>query len=406
LKYLLVEPLLRFAKAPNIALMKFARWCQQNGHDFRYVRGKVKLEDFAPDEMLISLIFSYYSELYDETIEYYRTHYNSLKKITAGGVFPTLHTDWFKRPKWEPTKRIFTSLKPQVTVEPFCGMDDRIEDIVPMYNVPIISEDTLPYKRDRIVMYASRGCTNKCGYCAVPKLEGGMRSFTTIKKSLEAAAEDLPDAKSVVLYDNNFTAHEHIEDIVSELVDFGKPVDIHGLHVQEFDERIAKQFERLKWASQSDGTAYLRFSFDWLKYTKHVECAYKIYSDHDIKAGFFCYMLFNWIDSPSDFWKRLVLAQEFVGDTGKPIWMFPQRYEPFMSLTRNSYVGKKWNPKLIRGVTRLYTFLHGFIPLTNTRNIFRWLGYSEDEFIERAYQMGTNKNYRLKKKKGDIPKIK
>ena len=39
-KYLLVEPKIK-AVAPNIALMKFARWCELHDHDYQYVRGIV-----------------------------------------------------------------------------------------------------------------------------------------------------------------------------------------------------------------------------------------------------------------------------------------------------------------------------------------------------------------------------
>jgi hypothetical protein len=34
----------------------------------------------------------------------------------------------------------------------------------------------------------------------------------------------------VVLFDNNFLAHPYFDNIIDELVDFGLPVDIHGLH--------------------------------------------------------------------------------------------------------------------------------------------------------------------------------
>ncbi len=75
---------------------------------------------------------------------------------------------------------------------------------------------------------------NKCRYCAVPTLEGPMKSFKSIKHMLISAKQDMPEARSVVLYDNNFTEHEYFDNIVDELIDFGLPCDIHGLHVDSF----------------------------------------------------------------------------------------------------------------------------------------------------------------------------
>lgn len=434
---LLLEPRVK-AIAPNIALMKWARWCQQNGHKYRYVRGIIKeewfkKEKFIPDKIYMSCIFSYYSERYEKTIEYYFGVFPEAE-IIVGGVFPTLYESWFydKKRSWvkrnKQDKRIDSGFGFEIfdtyklTTKP--GLAEEIENITPLYNVEIESEDKL-YPRNKIVLYASRGCTNKCGYCAVPRLEGDMKSFKTIREMVETGKKELSGANSVVLYDNNFTEHEYLDDIVSELVEIDLPVDIHGLHVEAFTEKQAKQFERLKWGAQGEhGTAYLRFSFDWVKYRPAVEKAYDIYMNHDIKAGFFCYMLFNWIDDPIDFWNRIVACQEIVNkyEKGKPIFLFPQRYEPFkpkskdktqQGLKRNQYVspkwetfaGKKWGndcsgADLVRGITRMYTWVHGFLSVTKSKNLFNWIGADCNLFLENAKRMGTEKDFRLDKKLG------
>ena len=57
-------------------------------------------------------------------------------------------------------------------------------------------------------------------------------------------------------------------------VDFGLPVDIHGLHVDSFTRHHAKRFAELKWCAQGEnGTPYLRFSFDRLKYADGIHKA-------------------------------------------------------------------------------------------------------------------------------------
>lgn len=164
----------------------------------------------------------------------------------------------------------------------------------------------------------------------------------------------MPYASSVVLFDNNFTDHPHFDNIIDELVDFGLPVDIHGLHVNNFTRHHAKRFSELKWCSQGEkGIPYLRFSFDKLKYADGIHRAFRYVINEDVKAQFFCYLLYNWMDTPDGFWKRIQITQEIVDNIGETIFLFPQRYEPLNALERNQYIGKHWNEKLVIGVSRL-----------------------------------------------------
>ena len=101
----------------------------------------------------------------------------------------------------------------------------------------------------------------------------------------------------------------------------------------------------------------------------------------------------------------MVLSQELCLKHNRTVFLFPQRFEPFMALERNTYIGNGWSDELVRGVVRLYTFLHGFIPLTKTRNVFNWIGYSEEEFFDRSLKMATEKGYRLEKKRGIPPAL-
>jgi hypothetical protein len=398
MRYLLVEPKVK-AKAPNIALMKWARWCELNNHEYQYVRGKIK-PNITPDHIYMSCIFSYNADTYERTLNYYKKLFPAAS-ITVGGVFPSLYPQWFKE-KWQ-------DLKPEA-INPsesafniHCGLHPDIENLTPKYNVQIdYQDDKPPYPRDKIVLYASRGCVNKCGYCAVPRLEGDMKSFKTIKHMLEAGRNEIENPTAVVLYDNNFTEHQYFDNIVQELIDFDVPVDIHGLHVDAFTEHHAEMFAKLKWGSQnSNGTPYLRFSFDKLEYANNIERALTYVKNYDIKAQFFCYMLFNFTDTPDDFWWRLEKAQEIVDKVGKAIYLFPQRYEPFKpsskkeslrGLKRNQYIGPKWTEEMVNGLVKMYTHIHGFMPITTSQNLFNWIGNTKEDFFRKIKECATGKH--------------
>ncbi len=315
--------------------------------------------------------------------------------------------DWFNKEKWS------GGMWGKKRVSIHQGRHLDIENLVPKYNCRVIDQDMISgtpaqqervlNKRKKIVLYTSRGCVNKCGYCAVPKLEGGQVNFSTIRPYLEAAKKEIPEADSVVLYDNNFTEQTNIKQIVDELVEFDYAVDIHGLHVEAFTPEFASEISRLKFKAQGNtGNGYMRFSFDKMKYEPSIWKAMDVYSKSGITTNFFCYMLYNWIDSPEDFWKRIIVSHSIAREYKKSIFLFPQRYEPFQALEKYDYTGRHWTPELADGVRKLTTWIHGFITCSPSLNIFKWLGYDIEEFKERCLAM-HDVDYRLEKKTEDLP---
>ncbi len=169
------------------------------------------------------------------------------------------------------------------------------------------------------------------------------------------------------------------------------PVDFsQGLDVNNFTEHQAKRFSELEWSPQQEGgTTYLRTAFDKLNQAGGVRNAQELILKYEIGAKLFCYMLYNWIDHPRDFFERLLITQEIVDDLGGIIYLFPQRYEPFMGLKRNSYIGKHWTLEFVRGIVRQTTHLRGFIGITKQHTTLeKWYGNTYEEFIDRMNEIG------------------
>jgi len=410
---ILLEPKTK-SIAYNIALMKWARYYEEREEEYLYIRGMFDRKyfnnhiGFTPDKIYMSCIFSFYSKLYEKTIDHYHGLFPNAEMI-IGGVFPSLNPDWFKKDKWS------AGIFGEDWLHIHQGRHSDIEHLVPKYNCKKIDHEYI-FGTDRqkeqvkrkakvVPLYTSRGCVNKCGYCAVPKLEGNQVNFSTIRPHLEVIKKEMPDTKNIVLYDNNFTEQTNIKQIVKDINDFDYGVDIHGLHVEAFTPEFAKEMAKLKIVSQSGVEAtsgVLRFSFDKMKYEPSVWKAMDILTKSEIKAEFFCYMLYNWIDSPEDFFKRLIVAHNIAHTYKKIVFLFPQRYEPFMALEKGNHIGGKWDADILKGLRNMINWTHGFIGCSRHFSAFRWFGYDVDEFKERCLMYSDNK-IRIEKKTEPIP---
>ena len=104
-------------------------------------------------------------------------------------------------------------------------------------------------------------------------------------------------------------------------------------------------------------------------------------------------MLYNFTDSPNDFWKRVVKIDQIVNRVGRTITLYPQRYEPLNSLEKKSYIGPKWTEEMLQGLKKLYsTNLQSFVPITATGNTYRWIGYSRKEFFKKLIALSKKES--------------
>ena len=74
---------------------------------------------------------------------------------------------------------------------------------------------------DAYFAYMTRGCVNRCSFCAVPKLEPSYCSYIGIKSKLHKVEECFGAKKDLLLMDNNVFASEHFERIMDEIKECG-----------------------------------------------------------------------------------------------------------------------------------------------------------------------------------------
>lgn len=134
-----------------------------------------------------------------------------------------------------------------------------VEHIMPDYSL---------YKMDYSLGFTSRGCSNNCGFCIVPKKEGKIREHSTLSEFVQH--------RKVVLQDNNFLASPHAEDKLFEMIERKLIVDFNqGLDIRLLNEKFACLLARLN-------PPELRFAWDYVGIETTVRCGISLLKN----AGF------------------------------------------------------------------------------------------------------------------------
>lgn len=299
-KVLLVEPEY-YSRFPPLGLLKLATYFRSQGHEVKYVRGKDN-GDFIPDEIYVTSLFTWAWESVYEAVKYYKEEFSEVK-VNLGGIYASLMPEDAKR-----------SGADYVHV----GLYEEADACIPAW-------DLVP-EWDGSIIFFSRGCIRKCKYCAVPKIEGDLRS---IIKSIKPYV--YKDHTKIIFWDNNILALDEWDTIFEELVEVNKWVDFNqGLDARLINKKKAQQLSQLK-------TKSLRLAYD----TKSMKNSVKRAIDNLNVAGvkgkkIIVYTLFNFKDTPDDFFERTKNLLNW------GVVSYPMRYEPLDSLKKNQYISKEW----------------------------------------------------------------
>lgn len=74
---------------------------------------------------------------------------------------------------------------------------------------------------DAYFAYMTRGCPNKCKFCAVPRLEPKYQNYIQLRHQLEITQERFGEKRNLLLLDNNVLASECYEQIIDEIIACG-----------------------------------------------------------------------------------------------------------------------------------------------------------------------------------------
>jgi hypothetical protein len=299
MRVLLVEPDY-YTRYPPLGLLKLATWHRKHGDEVRLIRGESR--DWTPDRVYVTSLFSYAWRPVHAAVGFYRSTFPEAQ-VVLGGIYASLLPDHARL---------------SGATEIHVGLHPEAERCVPAW-------DLVP-EWDGSILFASRGCIRKCGFCSVPKLEGPPADFKVgiLRQVMEYHSR-------IILWDNNILGNSNWKPIFDQLVEIGKEVDFNqGLDARLITPEVAGRIADIK-------TKSIRLAYDYPGIREGVRRGIaNLLAAGVSRKKIVVYTLFNYIDSPDQFLAKVKDLLSW------GVASYPMRFEPLTSLTKNAYVAPKW----------------------------------------------------------------
>lgn len=163
----------------------------------------------------VTTLFTFYWKITIETINFAKQLCKNEDDVMVGGVLASILPDQVEEA---------TGIKPFVGTISEPGIlddNDLIVDTLPL-DYSILEEIDYVYPaKNAYYAYTTRGCVNKCKFCAVPKIEPQYNNYLPVINQIQLATERFGGKKDLLLMDNNILASEELPTIIKEIKEAG-----------------------------------------------------------------------------------------------------------------------------------------------------------------------------------------
>lgn len=219
MKVLLVEPNYK-NKYPPMGLMKISTYHKMLGDEVRFVKGFDRdVDEEVWDRIYVTTLFTFDFDLDVETINHYKLLVNNINDLYVGGIMASLMPDKIVEATGIDRSHILTGLFTNTAV---VGDDNDINvDELPL-DYDILEQVDYKYPAgDNYFAYTTRGCPNRCSFCAVPILEPHFHVTNNIIDQIKTIDEKYGPKQHLLLLDNNVLNTTDLKGLVDDLCKAG-----------------------------------------------------------------------------------------------------------------------------------------------------------------------------------------
>ena len=303
------------------------------------------------DEIWITTVFTFDIP---HAIGLVREAKNRAGRVLVGGVSATLLPEKFEAEG----------------VEVHRGLIPEAESFSPDYSL-------LGFAPEYSISHTSRGCVRRCGFCMVHRLEPDFHNRTDWINDIH------PHTKKILFFDNNWLAKD-IEDIKRDVSIIRGLVDAGRITSIDFNQGIDARLMTEELADLLKGVPLkpVRFAFDGMQEDGYYQNAIRTMAERG-HHNFMTYVLYNFTDTPQDFYYRLRESVMLASELGVSVGSFPMRFQPILDIDKGrDYVGRHWTPAKKKGFMTILQrqSIGGGVTFGTLAELEYWFGKDADEF--------------------------
>ena len=218
------------------------------------------------------------------------------------------------------------------------------------------------------------------------RIEPTFVHYLPLKRQVQTIESIYGSKQNLVLMDNNVLASSRFDDIIRDILDLGFEKGAkyrNRLRFVDFNQGLDMRLLTKRKAKLLAQTAInpVRLAFDSLKLKEQYSKKVKLLCSLGLPE-IATYVLFNYTETPKDFYERLRTNVELNAQIGSKIYSFPMRFIP-LDCKERSYVGKHWTWRLLRGVQCMLLATRGLVS-PHLEFFEAQFGRTADEFLEIA----------------------
>lgn len=168
------------------------------------------------DRVYITTLFTFYWDITIKTIEFAKCLVKNINQLKVGGIMASLLPKEIEKE---------TGIKPiqGLLDKPFI-LDSNVDLIIDDLPLDYSILDEIDYQyseQSAYYTYMTKGCPNKCEFCAVPKIEPVFKNKIPTFKKYNYIKKVYGDQQNLILMDNNVFASPKYKAIIKEIKKMG-----------------------------------------------------------------------------------------------------------------------------------------------------------------------------------------